>query len=326
MSRPRSFIWLALLVCCFVSPAAAAEKVARLGFLGSTGREAIEKPFWQGLRDLGWIEGQNLVVERRLVGGSGARYPEIAAELVRLNPDVLVSIAGPATAAVTKATTSIPIVFTEVGDPVALGVVSSLARPGGNVTGISSLNTELSGKRLELLRAVVPRLTHVSVVACCLGTPAQPNFERYLGDTAIAARAMKITTHPIRLKNVDDPETLFATIMDHRADAVIFLPGTQMNAARGRFVDLSMKHRLPTMFDNRIYADAGGLMAYGIDRDESYRRAASLVDRVLKGTRPADIPVEQPTKLKFVLNLKTAKAIGVTIPASVLLRADEIIQ
>ena len=317
---------LGLIALPLAAPAQHGGQVARLGFLGPSGREAIEKPFWQGLRDLGWIEGRNLAVERRSAGGGGQLYPELATQLMRTKPDIVVSIATPATAAAVKTTSTVPIVFIDVGDPVMSGFVTSLARPGGNVTGMTSLNIELSAKRLELLRAVLPKLSRVAVVACCFGTPVDVLLQKFLADTDAAARLMNITVHTIPLKSFDDVDGLFATITAQRAEAVIFLPSAQMTAVSARIAKLAIEHRLPVMCDGRINADAGALMAYGIDRDEIYRRAASLVDRVLKGAKPADLPVEQPTKLQFVLNLRTAKVLSLTIPQSIVYRADQVIQ
>lgn len=310
----------------WLTSARAADRTYRLGFLGPEGREDIEKPFWQGLRDLGWIEGQKLTIDRRRSAGGVQRYPELAAELVGLDPDLLVSITTPATAAVMKATATIPIVFIDVGDPVASGFVTSLARPGGNVTGISSLNTELAGKRLELLRAAVPGLSRVAAVACCYGTALDGILERFLDDTAAAGRSMNIAMQPIRLRNYEDLDGLFASIKSHRANGVIFLPSGQMSLNRQRVAERALAHRLPIMGDDQTLAEAGFLVAYGIDRAEIYRRAVSLVDRVLKGARPADIPVEQPTKFRLVVNAKTATVLGLTIPPPFLLRADQVIE
>jgi putative ABC transport system substrate-binding protein len=319
----RSLLFTAVVVL-LANTNAIAERPAKVGFLAPAGREHVDKPLWQTLTELGWIEGRNLVVERRAVGGGGQTFPAAAGELLRLNPDVIVAVAAGAMAA-KRATSSIPIVFVEVGQPVKLGLVNSFARPGGNATGISSLNSDLVAKRLELLRAVVPKLSAVAAVACCVGMQ-DPLFEGYLEDTLAAARPLKITVHPLRLKNYDDAEGLFGAIVAQRAEAVIFLPNAQLMGVRGRLIEIAIRHRLPTIFDSRFYAESGGLIAYGIDRDEAYRRAASFVDRILKGAKPADIPVEQPTKLRLVLNLRTAKTLGLVIPPSVRLRADEVIE
>jgi putative ABC transport system substrate-binding protein len=321
----------ALLVAPLVTPrvtkAQQPAKVYRIGMLGTLESGPNNALLWAALRDLGWIEGKNFTAERRFAEGKLERYPDLAAELVRLNVDVLVAIATPATAAAKKATATVPIVFIDVGDPVASGFVASFSRPGGNATGVSSVNTELSQKRLELLRAAFPKLTRVAVVACCFGTPALDGILRtFLDDSTAAARAMDITAQPLALKNLDNPSALFATIRKDRGDALIVLPGPWGVARRTELAELALRHRLPTMFDDPSNAAAGALMSYGVDRAEMYRRAAAFVDRVLKGTKPAEIPVEQPTKLKLVINLKTAKALGLTIPPVLLLRADQVIE
>jgi putative ABC transport system substrate-binding protein len=306
-----------------------AGKPYRIGTLEPTPVSALSRPeFWDSLRDLGWAEGKNLIVERRFADSRLERYADLAAELARLNVDVIVTSTTPAAAAAKKATSAIPIVFVEVADPVMSGIVTSLARPGGNVTGLASVNTDLSAKRLDLLRTAVPRLSRVAVLACCLGSSADPLVHKFIDDTTAAAKAMKLSALPIAPYDLANPAALFTAIVKGGADALLVLPSPRgvVYLVQADLPGLAIKHGLPTIFDDRRYAEAGGLIAYGVNRPEMYRRAAALVDRVLKGAKPADLPVEQPTKFELVINLKTAKALGLTIPPSVLGRADEIIQ
>jgi putative ABC transport system substrate-binding protein len=307
---------------------AAAQEPGRIYRIGTLEAAAVSRPeFWEGLRDLGWVEGKNLVVERRFADGKPERYADMAAELVRLKVDLLVPITTPATIAAKNATSTIPIVFLEVGDPVLSGVVASLARPAGNVTGLSSFNTDLSAKRLDLLKTMVPRASRVAVLGCCLGSSADPLVHKFMDETAAAGKAMKVTVQPIAPNNLDDAASLFTAMAKGRPDALLVLPSPRGvdYLIRNHVVDLAIKHRLPTIFDDRRYAEAGGLMAYGVHRPELYQRAAALVDRVLKGAHPADLPVQQPTKFELVVNLKTAKILGITMPQSLLLRANHII-
>jgi putative ABC transport system substrate-binding protein len=303
-------------------------RVPRIGYLSSfdpatdsTRAEAIRL----ALRELGYIEGQNIATEYRYTEGKLDRVPELAAELVRLKVDIIV-VAGRnrIIPAVTNATKIIPVVMTGAGrDPVEAGFIESLARPGGNVTGLTNLTTELGGKRLELLKEAVPKVARVAV----LYNPATALNVREVKEVLpVAARALRLTLQPWEVRTADDFDGVFAAISKWRPDGLYVLGGGLMNANRKRIADFALKSRLPSMYYNREDVDAGGLMSYGADLADSYRRVAYFVDRILKGAKPADLPVEQPTKFEFVINLKTANQIGVTIPQSVLYRADKVIK
>jgi putative ABC transport system substrate-binding protein len=274
------------------------------------------------LRELGYVEGQNLTVEYRWGDGDAARLPALAAELVRLRVDVLVATSNPAILAATQATRSIPIVFTASSDPVATGLVASLAHPGGNVTGLSLVTPELSGKRLQLLREALPQLTRVAL----LWDAGHVGMADRVRETETAARQLGVT---LRVEWVQDPAGLdraFAALAQARPDAFLTTVEPFTVRHRQRIVDFAAQHRLPAMYEEREFVDAGGLMAYGPSLAANYRRAATYMDKLLRGAKPADLPVEQPTKFELVLNLKTAKALGLTIPQSILLRADEVIR
>jgi len=277
------------------------------------------------LRQLGHIDGQNIAIEYRYAGGKLDRSPEVAAELVRLNVDIIVIAGGDTqTRAAKNATKLIPIVMTGAGgDPVELGLIDSLARPGANVTGITLLNRELGGKRLELLKEAVPKVTRVAV----LYDPANPNNERELKEALpAAARALGLTLQPSRVSDEADLERAFAAISQQRSDGLYATGGRQMSAMETSTIGFALKRRLPSVFSRREAVDAGALIHYGADVADSYRRVAYYVDRILKGAKPADLPVEQPTKFELVINLKTAKQIGATIPQSLLYRADKVIK
>ena len=311
----------------FAAPIAAsaqqAGRVPRVGFLSpGTAVSAPTEAFRQGLRELGYVEGQNLTVEYRWGDGDAARLPALAAELVRLRVDVLVTTSNPAILAATQATRSIPIVFTASSDPVATGLVASLAHPGGNVTGLSLVTPELSGKRLQLLREALPQLTRVAL----LWDAGHVGMADRVRETETAARQLGVT---LRVEWVQDPAGLdraFAALAQARPDAFLTTVEPFTVRHRQRIVEFAAQHRLPAMYEEREFVDAGGLMAYGPSLAANYRRAATYVDKLLKGAKPADLPVEQPTKFELVLNLKTAKALGLTIPQSILLRADEVIR
>ena len=304
------------------------KKVPRIGYLSasdpareSTRSEAIRL----ALRELGYIEGQNIAIEYRYAEGKRDRYPELAAELVRLKVDIIVVAGGDAMVRAAKnATKTIPIVMTGAGgDPVEAGLVESLARPGGNVTGITNLSRELGGKRLELLKEAVPKLARVAV----LYDPATPGSVRELKEVLpVAARALGLTVQPWEVRDADDFEKVFAAIDKERPDGLYVTSGPLMNANGKRIAGFALKSRLPSVYNRREAVDAGGLMSYGADLADSYRRVAYFVDRILKGAKPADLPVEQPTKFELVINLKTAKQIGLTIPQSMLYRADKVIK
>src|SRR5262245_51966656 len=304
------------------------KKVPRIGYLSqfdpateSTRVEAVR----QALRELGYIEGQNIAFEYRYAEGKQDRYPTIAAELVRLKVDIiLVGAAGPIQAA-KNATKTIPIVMTGAGlDPVKSGLIESLARPGGNVTGITNLSNELGGKRLELLKEAVPKVARVGVLYDPAITGSVIEVKEVL---PVGARALGLTIQPWEVRAADDFERVFAAISKQRSDGLYVVGGGQlMFANQKRIAGLAIKSRLPSIYIRRESVDAGGLMSYGADLAYSYRRVAYFVDRILKGAKPADLPVEQPTKFEFVINLKTAKQIGVTIPQSLLYRADKVIK
>ena len=277
------------------------------------------------LRELGYIEGQNIAIEYRYAEGKPGRFPELAAELVGLKVDIIVVAGGNRIIpAVTNATKTIPIVMTGAGrDPVEAGFIESLARPGGNVTGLTNLTTELGGKRLELLKEAVPKVARVAVLYDPANTSSVLSVKEVL---PVVARALGLTLQPWEVRAADDFEKVFAALNKQRPDGLYVLGGGLMSANRKRIADFAVRSRLPSMYYNREDVDAGGLMSYGADIADSYRRVAYYVDRILKGAKPADLPVEQPTKFEFVINLKTAKQIGLTIPPEVLARATKLIK
>jgi putative ABC transport system substrate-binding protein len=296
-------------------------KIARIGFLGDV-PSFIDDAFRQGLRELGYVEGQNIAIEHRAPGFKYERLPGLAAELVRLKVDVIVAASPPATEAARQATTTIPIVFTVSGDPVAEGFVASLARPGGNLTGLATMGGELVGKQLEMLKAVAPKVSRVAV----LQNPKQPSHAGAVRQAEDAARALGLQVQILEARNPSEIEAAFAAMTSQRAGGVLVLRDAEFRAHRAQIVGLAAKRRLPAVYGLREQAEAGGLIAYGASVPHNFRRAASYVDRILKGARPADLPVEQPTKFELVINLKTAKALGLTIPPSLLGQADEVIQ
>ena len=326
--KARAAVLLTLALVLLAAPVAAAPapaKVPRIGFLGS-GTSAAFAPlivaFRQGLRDLGYVEGQNVVLELRWAEGRLERLPALAAELVRLPVDVIVTHGTPGTLAAKRATTAIPIVTTTIGDPVGSGLVASLARPGGNLTGLSLLGPELGGKRLELLREVVPGLSRVAI----LWNRANPYNAELLRDAEAAARTLGVQLQSLAVRGPDDYEEALRAASGGRAGALVTVEDPLAVTQRARIVDLAAKNRLPAMYFAREFVDAGGLMSYGPSFADMYHRAATYVDKILRGARPADLPVEQPTRFELVVNLKTAKALGLTFPRSVLNLADEAIQ
>jgi putative ABC transport system substrate-binding protein len=327
----RIVVRLLLTVLLFTISLAEAQqpkKIPRIGYL-SAGDPASESPRSEvirlALRELGYVEGQNIAIEYRYSHGKNDRASELAAELVRLRVDVIVVAGGdPWIRAAKNATKTIPIVMVGVGaDPVEAGLVESLARPGGNVTGITNLGPELGGKRLELLKEAVPKLARVAV----LYDPASPGTAREMQELLpVAARALGLTVQAWDVRAADGFEKVFAALSKERPDGLYVLAGPLVRANGKRIADFALKSRLPSMYAIRESVDAGGLMYYGADVADSYRRVAYYVDRILKGAKPADLPVEQPTKFEFVINLKTAKQIGLTIPPNVLARADKVIR
>jgi putative tryptophan/tyrosine transport system substrate-binding protein len=302
------------------------EKIPRIGYLSGSSLSANRprnEAFRQGLRELGYVEGKNISIDWRSAEGKFDRLPAIAAELVRLKLDIIVS-AGPApTRALKTATTTIPIVFAQDGDPVADGLVATLARPGGNITGLSGLAPELSRKRLELLKETIPRLSRALVFR----TSTQPGNAQMLKELDLAAGALKVKLDYVNILDPKYIETAFQNAVNGRAEAVLMMvAGAVTGGHRTEIVELAVKNRLPVIYATPGMVDAGGLMSYGVNINDLDRRAATYVDKILKGRTPAELPVEQPTKFEFVINLKTAKQIGLTIPPNVLARADRVIK
>jgi putative ABC transport system substrate-binding protein len=301
-------------------------KIPRIGYLTGVSpstNSARHETFRQGLRELGYVEGKNIVIEWRSAEGKFDRLPALAAELVRLKVDIIVTGGGATTRAVKEATTTIPIVMTQDGDPVGNGFVASLARPGGNITGLATLAPEISGKRLELLKEIVPRLSRVAV----LGNSAQPGNAQTLREVELAANAFGVQLQYLDVLGPKDIATAFRAAGKGRADAVlILLPGLVATAERPQIADLAAKRRLPAIYDRPEAVESGGLMSYGVSTADLDRRADTYVDKILKGAKPADLPVEQPKKFDLIINLKAAKQIGLTIPPNVLVRADKVIK
>ena len=317
---------LSLLVAPRTAEAQQATHVHRIGRL-SPGSPTEPNPnleaFRQGLRTLGYVEGQNLIMESRYAEGREERLPALAAELVRLQVEVIVAGGTSTIRAVQHATRTIPIVMAVSYDPVGRGLVASLARPGGNTTGVSSLGTELPGKRLELLKEMVPQSARVAVLA----NPAAGGYASVMHNLTRAAQALGLHLRVVELRRAEELDTAFATMTREGVDALLVVPDRAlMDGLRGRTVDLAATHRLPAMYDGREYVAAGGLISYGPSLLDMFQRAATYVDRILKGAKPADLPVAQPTKFELVINLKTAKALGLTIPPTILFQADEVIR
>ena len=296
----------------------------RVGFLfyGAPGSSPELEAFRQGLRDVGYIEGQNISVEYRFANGQVGQLPALAAELIQLKPDVIVTPGTPASVAAKKATSTIPIVFAGVAEAVGAGLVTSLARPGGNITGLTSISAALGGKRLELLKGVVPKASRVAV----LYNPADPSNVLVWTELQESSKPLGLTllSHPVR--GPGDFEGAFAAISRERAQALFVAAGVLTTEHRKTLVDLAARNRIPTMWGERQFVEVGGLMSYAVNFYDEIRRAAAYVSKILKGAKPADLPVEQPTMFELVINLKAAKALGLTIPPSLLSRADQIIQ
>jgi putative ABC transport system substrate-binding protein len=312
-------------MCGAAARAQQPTKISRIGYLIAASPSASlarVEAFRQGLRELGYVEGKNIVIESRYAEGKLDRLPALAAELVRLKVDIIVTPGPTPTRAAKEATVTIPIVFTQGGDPVASGFVASLARPGGNITGLSTLRPELSGKQVELLKEIVPRLSRVAV----FGTSTTPGYAQRLREIELAAGALKVKLQYLDVRDPEDIETAFRAAGKGRAEAVLVLAGPVLNSHRTQIAALAVKNRLPAIYPQVWYVEDGGLMAYGASQPDLERRAATYVDKILKGAKPADLPVEQPTKFELVINLKAAKQIGLTIPPSVLARADKVIK
>lgn len=302
----------------------AQPKVHRVGVLtpGPASRSPGFDAFVQGLRDLGYVEGRNIIIEYRSADDKLERLPALAAELVRINVDVIVAVPTPAVQAAKNATTTIPIVFSGVSDPVNFGLVASLARPGGNLTGQTNTAPDVSGKRLQLLKEIVPRASRVAV----LWNAANPIIARQVRETEVAAHALGTELSLAEIRGADDLESAFRTITAGRVDGLVVLADFLTMEHQGRITTLAAKHRLPTISEFREFAASGGLMAYGPSIPAAARRTAAYVDKILKGAKPGELPVEQPTKFDLVINLKTARMLGVTIPQSILLRADQVLE
>jgi putative ABC transport system substrate-binding protein len=312
-----------LLALCGLAEAQQTKKVPRIGYLTVRGGpSARDEAFRQGLQDLGYVEGQNIIIEHRFANGTD-RLPEMAAELVRLKLDVFVAEATPAVQAMKNVTTTAPIVMAAAADPVGSGLVASLAQPGGNITGLSLILPELAGKRLELLREVLPRVARVAFLAHG-GNPAHRLFVKEAQD---AAKGFKMRIQPLVIGGPEEFEGAFSAMIKERAGALVVQPlFVIVPEHRRRIVDLATRNRLPTVSDFMEFADAGGLMSYGPPALDPIRRAAVFVDKILKGRKPADLPVEQPMKFELVINLKTAKQLGLTIPQWTLMKADKVIR
>ena len=307
-----------------VAQAQQPTKVPRIGILsgGSLLAGPRSEAFRQGIRDLGYVEGKNIVIEWRSAEGKLDHLPALAAELVRLKVDVIVTTTPIATRAAKETTVAIPIVMANERDPVGTGVVASLARPGGNITGLATLSPELNGKRLELLKEIVPRLSHVAVI----GSSANPGYAQVLREVELAAGALKVKLQYLDVLDPKDIEPAFRAASKGRADAVLALGGPVMNSQRKQIVELAVKNRLPAIYAQTEYTEAGGLMYYGVNILDLFRRAATYVDKILKGRKPADLPVEQPIKFELIINLKAAKQIGLTVTVRVLERANQVIR
>ena len=328
-SMRRSFLaaaaaWPAL-AWAGAARAQAPAKVPRVGFLFSllpSDAAPLVQAFRAGLRDLGWVEGKNISFEYRYTEGRLDRFSALAADLVRLKVDIIVASNAYATRAAQKATRAIPIVVAAGADPVALGLVESLARPGGNITGLSQMSVELGGKRLELLKEIVPKLSRVAVLWNPQGRVSRLTWK----ELQLSARQLGVQLHSLEVRSADDLDQAFEDATSARAGAIFTIANAVFGSNLKRVAGLLAKNRLPSTQPSSEFAEAGGLVTYGPDRDDMYRRAATFVDKILKGAKPADLPIEQPTKFELVINMKTAKALGITIPQSILLRADRVIE
>jgi putative tryptophan/tyrosine transport system substrate-binding protein len=301
---------------------AQAGRVPRIGWLGTDPAAHRREVLLQDLRDLGYVEGRNIEIEYRFAKGNMERLPAVAAELVARNVDVIVAVSQPAVQAAQQATRTIPIVMFGVGDPVSTGLVANLARPGGNVTGLSQLSPELSTKRLALVREIIPEVSRVAV----LSNPTNPSNPPQIRDIKAAAKALGVGLQVLEIRSSQDLDSAFLSAAQVRAGAFVTLDDLLIFNERMRIVALAAKSRLPGMYGWPDFPQAGGLISYGVDFRDMYRQAAIFVDKILKGAKPADLPVEQPTKFELVINLKTAKALGLTIPPSLLARADQVIE
>jgi putative tryptophan/tyrosine transport system substrate-binding protein len=322
-----------LILGLLTAPATHAQppaQAARIGYLVTGGLASPETrvlldAFRQGLRERGYVEGQNIVIEYRAADGQLQRFPALAAELAQLKPEVIVAQGTPAALAAKDATTTIPIVTPVMGDPVGDGLVASLARPGGNITGLTFLGPELVAKRLELLKEALPRVSRIAAL-WHPGAYAERTTSAMVQETEAAARTLGVQLHLVEVRGPDELDRAFATMTSAHAEALIVLPSAMLFNERRRLVDLAARHRLPAMYQLGEFVELGGLMAYGASITDLIRRSATHVDKILQGAKPADLPVEQPTKFELVINLKTAEALGLTIPPTLLFQADKIIK
>ena len=307
-------------LACFAQPQR--SKVARIGLLESTSSSANQREaLITGLRELGYVEGKNMIIEDRWAEGKYERLPGLAAELVQMKVDVIVAAGSPAVQAAKQATTTIPIVMVRIGDPVGSGFVASLSRPGGNITGPSNITVEVASKYVELLRAAVPKLSRVTVLV----NPANPIHPGFLKSIQATAKANSVTISPIQASTASEIEAAFGAMKQERAGALIVLADPFFASQVRRIAEPAAQHRLPTMFWTRELVESGGLMSYGQNNAEHYYRAATYIDKILKGAKPGDLPVEQATKFELVINMKTAKALGLTMQ-DLLFRADKVIE
>jgi putative ABC transport system substrate-binding protein len=316
---------LGLLAAPLATEAQQPAQIRRIGFLSPawfTLHTHNREAFLQGLRELGWVEGQNIAIEYRYTEGRYDRLPDLAAELVRLKVDVIYAPSAPATQAAKQATTTIPIVMDTLGDPVQTGFVTGLAQPGGNITGTAGFALELGGKQLELLKEAVPGVTSVAALA----NPANPNTPHVLREIERAAQALDVQLRRMDVSDASELDAALAVMARERADALIVLPDPMVFGQRQRIVEWAARSRVPVMYFTREFVEAGGLMTYGPDLASRHRHAATYVDKILKGAKPADLPVEQPMTFELVINLKTAQALGLTIPPTLLFQADEVIR
>jgi len=314
-----------LFAFCFAVRGQAAEKIARIGYMAAPTSSA-ELPridaFRQGLRALGYVEGHNIAIDYRFADGKFERLPEVAAELVRLKVDVLIAVSTNAALVAKRATSTIPILFIGVSGPIEAGLVESLARPGGNITGLTNIASVLSGKRLEVLKETIPKLSRIAV----LWDPQNPGSSLQWKESEIAAKELSLQIYPMEVSSANKYESAFNEAMKARSAALAVTLNPLAASNQKRLVELAAKYRLPAIYAREDFANNGGLMSYGPSHAAEGRDAARLVDKILKGAKPADLPVEQPTKFEFIVNLKAAKQIGLTIPPNVLARADRVIR
>jgi putative tryptophan/tyrosine transport system substrate-binding protein len=315
-------LWIAGLLAPFATFAQQPQPIHRIGMLVSGGPSVFIDALTDTLRELGYIEGKNVSIERRFAEGNLDRLPALAAELVRLRVDIIVAQGTPATLVAKQATTSIPIVFCPLSDPVGVGIVASLARPGGNATGTSLMAPDLSAKRLELLRAVVPRLSRIAI----LWDSANPGMALRVRETKTAADQSGLAFGSVGPRNLEELDAAFAELTKQHPDALLVTTEPFTRRHLTRILEFASSNRIPTMFEDKSYVDGGGLMSYGPNLLDGYRRAVTYVDKIFKGAKPADLPVEQPTKFELTINTKTANALGITFPRSILVRADRAVE